>query len=82
MEGAPVKLALREPGTQRREIRNGGYYGHFWSERNDCLYIAHNEGGHGPLVWNLKLKRGWLPVGFYLAVRLAGRWFRFSKGFT
>ncbi len=58
----------------------GGYYGHFW--KGDFKFIAHNEGGAGLLVYNLKLWKGWFPVGFYLSVGVGSRRFRFSKGFS
>jgi hypothetical protein len=56
------------------------YTGRFW--RGRYLFVAFNEGGMPPLAFNLKLKDGWLPVGFYLAIGIGRRWLHLTRGFT
>jgi hypothetical protein len=45
----------------------------FW-HGNDH-WLGFNEGGGPPVTFNIVLRNGWLPVGFYLAIWL-GFWVR------
>lgn len=58
-----------------RKIRIfGGYWGWFWNKR--WLWICLNEGGR-EFAFNLRLRHGAIPVGFYVAIRIWGDiWFR------
>jgi hypothetical protein len=56
----------------------GGENSEFWT--GDVRYLAFNEGGAPPFALNLRLWRGWLPIGFYFAAHLGGRWWRVHPG--
>jgi hypothetical protein len=58
-------------------VNGRAYTGKHWTA-NNVLVLAFNEGGGPPVTANLWLWRGWLPVGFYVAVYV-GKWIRFSR---
>jgi hypothetical protein len=59
-------------------MNSRAYTGWHW-RHDDVLVLAFNEGGMPPLTANLWLRRGWIPIGFYIAVGWGNKWFRFHR---